>query len=253
MTAFVLKIVAMLSMLTDHCDYLFHGPPICEYFGRLAFPLYAFMLVDSYRHLRSHPERMKKYVLTLAALAVVSEFAYDFAFTGTWVYWGGQNQILQFLSFVLAALLAERIDSRFLRVLLWAAVAALNQVCLMGYYALGILSMLVMKWVLDCFEAWDLKQRFMGSTLMMVFYWFGCVLQQVLMYSYAFIVNGAVRWAAVAALTKQYAVVLLLIPAFALYSGEYGKPPRWFRVLYKYFYPAHLFILGMIVWLMNRP
>ena len=238
-------------MLTDHCDYLFHGPPICEYIGRMAFPLYAFLLVDSYRHLRSHPERMKKYVITLAVLAVVSEFAYDFAFTGTWVYWGGQNQILQFLSFVLAALLAERIDSRFLRVLLWAAVAALNHVCLMGYYAFGILTMLVMKWYLDRFEAWNLGQRFAGSTLMMVFYWVGGILQQVFLYSYAFYVNGSFRWAAVATVAKQYAVLLLLIPVFALYSGEYGKAPRWFRVLYKVFYPAHLFVLGIIVQLMR--
>ena len=51
MTSFILKIIALLSMLSDHCTDVFGWSAVGNDFGRLAFPLYAFMIVDSFRHL----------------------------------------------------------------------------------------------------------------------------------------------------------------------------------------------------------
>ncbi len=246
MTAVVLKLIAMLTMLCDHCNYIFNQPPFGWYVGRLAFPLYAMMLVDSYRHLREHPERMKKYVLTLAVLAVVSEFAYDFAFAGVLVFWGGQNQILQFLVFVLAAMLEEKLPSRAARIPLWIGVLLLSQYCLLGYYALGIVALLALRWYLDRFERWGLGGRFLGAAAVMALYWVCCVAQEASMAPYYFFYQGAVNWPAVWDGLRRYAVTLLLIPVIALYSGQYGNPPKWFRAVYRYFYPAHLCLLALI-------
>lgn len=39
------------------------------------------------------------------------------------------------------------------------------------------------------------------------------------------------------------APILLTVPLLALYDGTYGNSPVWFRKLYRWFYPAHLWIL----------
>ena len=252
MTAIPLKIIAMLAMLCDHCDYLFRLPRWAWYVGRLAFPLYALMLADSWRHLKKNPARLKKYILSLAALALVSEFAYDLAFSGNLFFWGSQNQILQFLTFVLAAAAAEKINSRILRIVLWAAVTALNQFCLMGYLALGIITLLFMRWYLDRFEKWSFGKRLLGSSLVMGAYWVGSVLQEMTMYPDMYSYNGVLSRSAVLGGLRMYSVTLLLIPVIALYNGQYGNPPKWFRIVYRYFYPAHLLILALITSLINR-
>ncbi len=247
MNAVILRIAAMVTMLTDHTNYLFQWSSLAEFAGRLAFPLYAFLLADSYRHLRSDSGRMKKYGCTLLILAIVSEFAYDYVAFGQWVDWRSQNQILQFLCFVLAALLADRISISWVKIPLWAGVIVLNTVCNLGYYGLGIVILLAMTWYLDRQEDWNFGRRLIGAAAVMLVFCFGYVIQEVYFNFNIFVVDGVVYWEPIIGLFKTNAVTLLLIPVFALYNGQYGNPPRWFRILYKYFYPAHLYILSLIL------
>lgn len=69
-----LKVIAVLSMVTDHCVYYFmeHGTLLYEVmrcFGRIAFPVFAFLIAEGFLHTRN---RMK-YFLQLLGFAVVSE------------------------------------------------------------------------------------------------------------------------------------------------------------------------------------
>lgn len=69
-----LKVIAVLSMVTDHCAYYLmeHGTLLYEVmrcFGRIAFPVFAFLIAEGFRHTRN---RMK-YFLQLLGFAVVSE------------------------------------------------------------------------------------------------------------------------------------------------------------------------------------
>ena len=251
MNAVILRILAMVTMLTDHCNYLFNWSALAEQIGRLSFPIYALLLVDSYRHLRSDSQRIKKYVFLLLILAVVSEFAYDYVAFALWVDWRSQNQILQFLTFVTAALLADRIPRPWLRIPLWAAVIVLNHLCNLGYYGLGIVVMLAMKWFLDRHENWNFVRRLIGSAAVMLVLYFGYALQELYFYNHGFAVDAAVYWEFIRYSFRFYAITLLLIPVIALYNGQYGNPPRWFRYLYKYFYPAHLYVLSLITIIMG--
>ena len=246
MNAVILRIIAMVTMLTDHTNYLFHWSSLAEYAGRLSFPLYAFLLADSYRHLRSDSDRMKKYGFTLLILAIVSEFAYDYVAFGQWLDWRSQNQILQFLCFVLAALLADRISIPWLKIPLWAGVIVLNTLCNLGYFGLGIVTLLAMSWYLNRCEGWDFGRRLTGAAAVMLVFCFGYVIQEVYFNFNIFVVDGIIYWDPIIDLFRTNAVTLLLIPVLALYNGQYGNPPRWFRVLYKYFYPAHLYALSLI-------
>lgn len=69
-----LKVIALVSMVTDHGAYYLmeHGTLLYEVmrcFGRIAFPVFAFLIAEGFRHTRN---RMK-YFLQLLGFAVVSE------------------------------------------------------------------------------------------------------------------------------------------------------------------------------------
>lgn len=69
-----LKIIAVLSMVADHCAYylLEHGALLYELMrcvGRIAFPVFAFLIAEGF----AHTHNRSRYFLTLLAFAVISE------------------------------------------------------------------------------------------------------------------------------------------------------------------------------------
>ena len=69
-----LKVIALVSMATDHCAYYLmeHDTLLYEVmrcFGRIAFPVFAFLIAEGFRHTQN---RMK-YFLQLLGFAVISE------------------------------------------------------------------------------------------------------------------------------------------------------------------------------------
>ncbi len=76
LTANALKLIAMLTMTIDHIGMeLLPQYPVLRLIGRLAMPIYAFMIAEGCRHTRS----MKNYLLRLSSLALVCQVVYFFA------------------------------------------------------------------------------------------------------------------------------------------------------------------------------
>lgn len=73
MSALVLRIIACVCMLLDHIGYCFAGRwPFLEplrWIGRIAFPLYVFLIVNGFRHTSNR----FRYALRLAIFAVISQ------------------------------------------------------------------------------------------------------------------------------------------------------------------------------------
>ena len=110
MTACILKIIAVITMVIDHTGVIFFdGQEVWRMIGRTAMPLYAFMLVEGVRYTRRKEGGLRRYLLLLVLLAVISEPCYDFAFEGVPVDPEEQNQILQFATFVFAYWLCQTI------------------------------------------------------------------------------------------------------------------------------------------------
>ena len=94
MTGFLLRVIAMLTMLIDHLGFGFvETAAWMRVVGRCAFILYAFLMAESYYHLRNKPDRLRNHVIKLALLAVVSEVPYDLFCEKTFFDWNTQNVV----------------------------------------------------------------------------------------------------------------------------------------------------------------
>lgn len=119
-----LKVIAVVSMLIDHIGYcllsqnpipLFtaFGKTVSLYYlsrliGRMAFPLFAFLLVEGFLHTHS---RMR-YAIGLGVFALLSELPHDLMMRGELFYWRSQNIFFTLLIGLLGVWLIERIAEK---------------------------------------------------------------------------------------------------------------------------------------------
>lgn len=87
-----LKLIACLTMLVDHIGYVLHlkGAAFIvtrAIIGRIAFPLFGYLLVEGLFHTRSRA----KYLLRILLLGLISEVPYDLLFYRRTFYWKNQN------------------------------------------------------------------------------------------------------------------------------------------------------------------
>ena len=76
LTSNQLKLLAMLTMTLDHIGVqLYPGVLWLRIFGRLAFPIYAYMIAEGCAHTRNR----RKYLLQMAGLALLCQLVYFFA------------------------------------------------------------------------------------------------------------------------------------------------------------------------------
>lgn len=87
-TGSTLKIIAIVTMLIDHtAAVLLHNNMIMRAIGRIAFPIFIFLLIEGAIHTKSK----LKYALRLSLFALLSEIPFDLAFNGGAFYFGYQN------------------------------------------------------------------------------------------------------------------------------------------------------------------
>lgn len=117
-----LKMLAIFTMLIDHLAafYWWHIPVFVQplfvlghknitlYFllrcvGRIAFPLFAFLLVEGFQHTSNR----KRYGSRLAAFALISELPWNLIHSGTWHY-ASQNVFFTLLLGFLGMWVLER-------------------------------------------------------------------------------------------------------------------------------------------------
>lgn len=111
MTGFALKLIAMITMLIDHtAALLLEGSRyynLLRGIGRLAFPIYCFLLVEGYFHTKN----VKKYLIRLGIFALLSEIPFDLAFAPTHIKNGFLYRQNVFLTLFIGLVVVYLIDT----------------------------------------------------------------------------------------------------------------------------------------------
>lgn len=216
MSTFVLKLIAIVTMLIDHIAVVFIPNNtwmylVCRIIGRVSFPIFAFLLVEGFFHTRN----IKKYLVRLGIFALVSEIPFDLAFYNSYMHLEHQNIFFTLFLGLLAIYLINTVEKKYQgkAVLVNLANAAIT----IGF----------------CFAAALLQSdyRFMGILIIVAFYLFRG--NKLLLVISLIIVSG--NWV-------QAFSALSVIP-IAFYNGKKGRNIKYFFYV---FYPAHLLILYLL-------
>lgn len=216
-----MQIIAMVSMLVDHLGIaFFKGDDAWRIIGRLALPLYAYGIVQGYRH----TSNVKRYFVRLAALAALSQLPFMLALNllevnviGTFIVCLSVLIGLNYIRDKLPGLVHKLAG-----VLIVAAAASLLELIPFDYGAYALLLILAFRYL----KGWQWIAAHMALNLIFLVYklW---VLQ-------------------LASIIPT--VWLVYYPQMFAAMGRI-KVPRW---MWRSFYPAHLFVLAVVVQLYTR-
>lgn len=132
---FTLKCIAMICMLIDHTGaVLFPQYRILRVIGRIAFPIYCFLLVEGAMHTRD----IRKYELRLFGFALISEIPFDLAFRGG-INWDHQNVFFTLLLGVVAIDLAKQCKYKLCEVLIFVPMIVVAELLNTDYGGKGIM------------------------------------------------------------------------------------------------------------------
>lgn len=144
----VLKLIACATMFIDHfgaaivislrVPYRAELYYACRIIGRIAFPIYCFLLCEGIRHTRNP----KRYILRLAIGILLSEFPFDLLFWGG-ITWEHQNVMVTLTLGAIMLLCMGKTEKKWLRLLLVIPFAILAEVFACDYGGWGIAAVAV--------------------------------------------------------------------------------------------------------------
>ena len=236
-----LHIIAMAFMLMDHMwATVFTNAQWLTQVGRLAYPIFAFMIVEGY----THTKNLKKYVLRLLCFAVITEIPFNLMVGNRLMYYVHQNVLWTFLigiGLIHLNELARKKGKWWLSLITMAGTVALGYVLgyitFVDYNAAGILTVLVFyffrgrKW-------WCYLGQLAGL------YYINVELLQGLFFEVEFFGHKM-------EIVQQGIAVLSLVFIW-LYKGRQGKKSKAFQYFCYAFYPVHMLILWLVSVLINR-
>lgn len=221
----VLKYIAFISMFIDHFNKAIITPllnyqeplvtisTIFDIIGRIAFPIFAFMIVEGFYKTKSR----FKYLRNLLIFAIISEIPYDMFQSKVFINNRSQNIMwalaLGLLTLIIVDKLKEKIKNKYTWLGLSILIVGVNAIIATlisfdyDYYSIIIIFILYLFY----------DKRLVGSLL-----------------SYLVIIKEA------------YAILGFAVINF--YNGEKGKQNKWFNYL---FYPVHLLIFGICRFCLN--
>lgn len=257
-----LHIIAMGLMFCDHlCMTLLGNQMWLHYLGRIAYPIFAFMLVEGFRH----TSNMKKYLVRMLIFALISEIPFDLMTGGVWFFLTQQNVMFTFLFAMLGMLLMEqpkKIKKAAARYIVFGVVALLT--LLLGFIV-GTLTMvdyfgggIVMVFVFYFFEGdriLSFRVNYPKEWMRVAVLWVNRLLQIYFVWNVCNeMIGGLCTNITVFGRTFEVVVesfgILAFIPII-LYNGTKGIKSKPFKYICYAFYPAHialLVLIKLIIW-----
>ncbi len=213
-----LKLIAMVTMTIDHVGMIFFPQNLWfRVIGRLAFPIYAFLIAEGCRHTRSMP----KYLGSIAAMALLCQIV-SFVAVGS-LY---QCILVTFSMSIGLIFLLQKV--RTTRSLIWwiLLAAALAAVWFVTQTLPGLLPG----------TDYAVDYDFLGVLLPVAVWLMPKKRYRLLAAAGVMVVMALLNW------FQWYALGALVL--LALYNGQRGKYNL--KPLFYWYYPAHLAILHLI-------
>lgn len=224
-----LKMIAIIAMTIDHiADLIYPGFPAnpiaitLHIIGRLTAPIMWFFICEGYHYTHD----VKKYILRLLCFAIISHFAYCFAFginpipfrTGVF----NQTSVMYplFISVLVMWLQDAKIGMKkwlkqiIIFILVWSAFPA-DWSCIAVLAIIGMYK-----------NRGNLKKQTASIMIWVALY-------AVVSFFFVNTVYGSIQL-----------FVILVYPLLKQYNGQRGKA-KWTKWLFYIYYPAHLVIIGI--------
>lgn len=219
MSSFLLKIIACITMFTDHVGYLiFHGKlSFMNYIGRIAFPIFAYQISEGYLHTKN----LKKYLLRLLIFAIISQYPY-MLFHNLISSSFALNIFFTLLLGLICIIIYDKLSNKFISLILCTEIAFIAELihCDYGFWGIAV--------VLFFYIFKDKKMLMNLSFILLV-----CIKYFYRFYIYGF--SFKTLWLFIGTLSP-----LIFIN---LYNKKQGRKIKYFLYI---FYPVHLLLIYLI-------
>lgn len=246
-----IKWIAIISMLTHHISVILNNASAISYtnyvacfgIGRLAFPLFCFLLVESFYFTKNKIKHLIKLIL----LAIISEIPFDLFTEKEWFSLTNQNVIITLAIGFMMLLIMEYIVPKFLSFFLPKANPKGKMFVLFELIINAEICHLLVNLAVLCHSDYDWK-----GIILIALLWYARKLKHrrigTVIAICAFILMNLYY-------SYIYLIVVFTIPIIFIALSEnkckgliplffFEKKP--FRIIASIFYPLHLFILGFI-------
>lgn len=225
MSSFALHIIAMIFMLCDHMWATILDYEWLTCIGRIAFPIFAFLITEGY----IHTSNINKYIKRMVIFAIITEIPFNLMVSASPIYPFHQNVLWTFVISLLTLkyLNFDNVKNSFKSILIILLAIIIATVTMCDYFGAGVM-MVVGFYIFR-------KSKFL-QLLMMIYV--NMILIQG--YSYPIDIAGYTYY-----FPQQGFAVLSLIFIW-LYNGKQGYHAKWFKIFCYAFYPLHMLILYIL-------
>lgn len=225
MSSFALHIIAMIFMLCDHMWATILDYEWLTCIGRIAFPIFAFLITEGY----IHTSNINKYIKRMVIFAIITEIPFNLMVSASPIYPFHQNVLWTFVISLLTLkyLNFDNTKNIFKSILIIILAIIIATITMCDYFGAGVM-MVVGFYIFR-------KSKFL-QLLMMIYV--NMILIQG--YSYPIDIAGYTYY-----FPQQGFAVLSLIFIW-LYNGKQGYHAKWFKIFCYAFYPLHMLILYLL-------
>jgi len=225
-----LKLIAIIAMTIDHiADLIYPGMPnniisnILHIIGRLTAPIMFFFICEGFYYTKN----LKKYILRLFLFAIISHFAYCFAFRINYIPFSSgnifnQTSIMWSLAWSVVALYIIY-KTNLKEWQKWILIILINIITFSSDWScIAVMSILSMY-----SNRGNLKKQIISMSFWILIY-------AIISYLFVSKIYGLITLG-----------VLLVYPLLNVYNGKKGKL-NWLKWFFYIYYPLHLIVIGIL-------
>lgn len=238
MSSFVIKLIAIITMLCDHTsDAIIGQLSFLNIIGRIAFPLFCFQIIIGYRHTKN----IGKYLSRLIIFGIISQIPFGL-FTYCFVNTFNTLNIFFTLSLGLLAIYAlDKLSNKWLAIFIDVLIILLAEFIKVDYGWFGIcLILCIFVFYNDKYYLKDKNTNnidflniFKNNILFCIVLFILCFIEYCIYFN---LTESYIVWAEI--LGTFFPVIFML-----LYNGKKGPSCKYF---FYAFYPIHLLILAAL-------